>query len=154
VLFLLIRESRPNRILPKKVEQLKKKYAFEGISVGHIEHALDSRTFVRTSLLRPLHLFFTEPIVFAIIIMGATVYTSAYLLTELLPDIYSGFNFNLRQSGLVFLAIGLGAITFPVITRLYDSRIGNKRKQQGRELVPEDKLLGFFIAAPVQAIAL
>jgi hypothetical protein len=103
---------------------------------------------------RPLHLFFTEPIIFTITIMGSTVEASAYLLTEVLPNIYTGFGFDFRESGLVFLALGLGSVTLPILTRLYDSRVGKKRTRQDRSLVPEDKLLGFYIAAPAQAIAL
>ncbi|TLD36375.1 putative MFS multidrug transporter [Venturia nashicola] len=99
-------------------------------------------------------MFFTEPIVFAVTIMGSTVYASAYLLTELVPSIYSGFGLTLQQGGLVFLAIGVGATTLPIPIRLCDSRIGHKRKHQNRDLVPEEKLLGFFIASPVQAISI
>jgi hypothetical protein len=154
LLFLLILESRPSRILQEKVEQLKKKHSFKGISIHHFDHAPDLRTFARTSLLKPIQMFCVEPIVFAITIMGATVYASAYLLTDVIPRIYNGFNFSLRESGLVFLALATGATTFPILTRLYDSRIGNKRKRQERMVVPEDKLLGFFIAAPTQAVAI
>lgn len=154
LLFLLILESRPSRVLQNKVEQLKKTHSFVGISVHHLEHTPDLRNFARTSLLKPIQMFLTELIVIAITIMGATVYASAYLLTDIIPSIYVGFHFSLRESGLVFLALGIGAITFPILTRLYDIRIGNKRKRQQQMLEPEDKLFGFFLAAPAQAIAI
>ncbi|QDS69421.1 hypothetical protein FKW77_005226 [Venturia effusa] len=154
VLFFFTLESRPSRILFNITESLKKKHAIEDISIENVEYVPDLRTFVRNSLAKPSKMFFTEPIVFAVTVMGSTVYASAYLLTELIPGIYRGFGFTLRQGGLVFLAFALGGITFPILTRLHDSSIGKRLARQQRALVPEDKLLGFLIASPVQAISI
>ncbi|QDS72162.1 hypothetical protein FKW77_004542 [Venturia effusa] len=153
IVFIFIRESRPIRILRKEIRRLTLKHNFDHqqLSIRHADHVPDLRTFLRLHLLRPINLFCTEPIVFAVAVMGATVEASAYLMTEVLPKLYEGFGYDIRKSGLVFLALGLGAITLPLLTRLYDARIS---KNKGAGLLPEDKLLGFYIAAPIQAIAL
>lgn len=153
IAFVFIRESRPIRILRKEMRRLSRKHKFDHhhLSIKHKDHVPDLRTFIRINLLRPINLFCTEPIVFAVTIMGATVEASAYLMTEVLPKLYEGFGYDIRQSGLVFLALGLGAVTLPLLTRLYDSRISKKKSDN---LQPEDKLLGFYIAAPIQTVAL
>jgi hypothetical protein len=103
---------------------------------------------------RPIGLFFTEPIVFLVTIMCASVYALLYLFSEGIDLVYTaGFGFSSMTSSLVFLAISVGLLP-SILVRLFDGNIAAKRKKQGRSLLPEDKLLGFLIAAPINAIAL
>lgn len=110
------------------IEKLKKKHGFDEISIEYLEHVPDLRTFTRNLLVKPLRMFFTEPIVFVVTIMGATVYALAYLLTELVPGLYSGFNLTLRQVGLVFLVIGVGG--FPSLQNY--TTVGSATSANGR----------------------
>jgi hypothetical protein len=105
-------------------------------------------------ILRPIGLFFTEPIVFLITIMCGTIYALIYLFTEGIDLVYiSGFGFSTKTSSLVFLALSIGILP-SLLVRILDYSISGKIKKQGRPLVPEDKLMGFLIAAPINAIAL
>ena len=112
-------------------------------------------TFVKTSLILPLRLFFTEPIVFATSLMAATVYGIVYLFAESLPIIYvEEFGFKPRGASLVFLTISIGvALTF--LPRLYDMRIASRLRRKNVPLEPEDKLATLhFAAAPALAAGL
>ncbi|PWY80585.1 subtilisin-like protein [Aspergillus heteromorphus CBS 117.55] len=76
-----------------------------------------------------------------------------YLFTEALPPIYESFGFTPKQACLPFIAIGLG-LSLGLLTRCLDLRIIAQHRQHSRPLLPEDKLTGFWIGAPILAGAL
>lgn len=138
LLSYFIRESRPSRILHLYTQKLGKAHGYDNLSIEHPDHAPTFQEFSRLMITRPVGLFFTEPIVFLITFMCGLdfVYTAS-------------FGFTTLQSSLVFLVIANG-----ILVRLFDGSIAFKRKKQARPLLPEDKFLGFLIAAPINAIAL
>ncbi|KAK1089330.1 hypothetical protein LTR48_000698 [Friedmanniomyces endolithicus] len=86
--------------------------------------------------------------------MAATVYGIIYLFSDALPTIYvDDFGLGAQPASLVFLAIALG-IPLTFLSRIYDIRIANRIQELGRQIEPEDKIFGFYIAAPVLAISL
>lgn len=131
-----------------------KEMDFDGLSVDGENSLPTLKAFVRGSLLLPLRLFFTEPIVWLTSIMAATVYGIVYLFSESLSIVYlDGYGFSVRQASLVILAIGVGVIlTF--LPRFYDIHVVASRRKEGKTLQPEDKLFGFYVAAPVLAAGL
>jgi hypothetical protein len=149
-----MRESRPNRILCRYVKDLELTHDTRVLSVQDIDHIPNFREFSRLMITRPIGLFITEPIVFVVTITCASAYSLIYLFTEALDLIYvTGFGFGRTESALVFLAISVGV--FPsILTRMFDMKIATQKKKQKQPLIPEDKLLGFLIAAPVMALAL
>lgn len=150
-----MQESRPSQLLRQKVKKLCRKTSFASISaVDEVESFPGLKGFCRNSLALPVRLFFTEPIVFATSIMAASVYGVTYLYTEAFTVIYEhGYGFTSKQTSLVLLAIG-GGVLFSFLPRIYDIRICNLRRRQNRPVEPEDKLFGFYAAAPVLAIGL
>lgn len=64
--------------------------------------------FVTTMMLRPIKMFFTEPIVCAVSSMSGTVYASVFLLTPGLTVAYEAFGYTERQASLVFIAWIIG----------------------------------------------
>ena len=68
--------------------------------------------FIRKSLVRPPMLFFTEPIVFALI----------YLLTAAVPAIGAEYGLKPGASMLVLVFVGSGLVA-SVLTRLYDRHV-------------------------------
>lgn len=85
--------------------------------------------------------------------MGATVYGVIYLFTPALPVIYNAppYAFTNLQTSLVSIAIGVG-ILFTFLPRIYDVLL--LRRKDLAAIEPEDKLFGFFVAAPVLAVGL
>ena len=149
-----MQESRPSRVMQKHVSAVSKEHSYDGLSLDD-KHALPTVwEFITSSLLLPLRLFFTEPIVTLASIMAATVYGIMYLFSESFGMVYGdSFGFTPEQSALVILAIAVGIVptTLPM---LYDVRVAGRRQREGRDLQPEDKLFGFYLAAPSLAISL
>jgi hypothetical protein len=154
VLSLFMRESRPSLQLEIQVNKVARETNYKelGVDVGGTPPTFGR--FVQTSLKLPVRLFLTEPLVFTIALMAASVYSFAYLFTEALPVVYSDeFDFTPVQQALVYLALGVGAI-LTVLPRPYDLHVLAKRDRQGVDVTPEDKLFGFYVAAPVLAVGL
>lgn len=96
-LCLGMQESRPSKILRNEKKTIAHKTSFDRLSVEDSEETPDAKTFVRTTLVMPIRLFFTEPIVFFTSIMAATVYGVTYLfVSPLYPPIPKTENLSLR----------------------------------------------------------
>ncbi|KAK1066915.1 hypothetical protein LTR74_006790 [Friedmanniomyces endolithicus] len=128
LLCLLMEESRPSQVLHQQVRKVSKQAGFDQLSADGATLPTIGE-FVRTSLWQPIRLF-TEPIVGAVSIMAATVYGIIYFFSDALPTIYID-------------DFGLGAQPASLVIQ-----------ELGRQIEPEDKLFGFYIAAPVLAISL
>lgn len=153
-LLLAIKESRPSQLLSKIVDDVRKESGDTiHLQIRNPDHAPDFGTFAQVALIRPVRLFFTEPIVFLCSVLSAVAFGLLYLFTEALPVVYNSFGFTPWQSSLSFIPLALGIFS-GTLTRLYDQRIYNRRLQQSRTLEPEDKLAGFAIGAPLLAIGL
>ncbi|KAF2773928.1 MFS multidrug transporter [Teratosphaeria nubilosa] len=150
-------ESRPSLVLQQSVRTISEKTSFDSLSTASEESVPTLAVFARTSLWQPLKLFLTEPIVFVVSIMGATVYAVIYMFSEALSLVYvSGehsYGWSARQGSLVFFAIGIGAV-LSILPRFYDVKVANERRSQYAHIEPEDKLFGFYVAAPVLAAGL
>lgn len=142
MLFLLIRESRPSKIIQRRLDKIKGTTRYAKLTFENPDLVPSFKVFTQTTLIRPVELFFREPVVFAVTFMIATSYATIYLLTECLTLVYSGFGFDDDKTSLVFLAIGVGLIfTLPV--RILDLRIADKRIRSDRTLV--------YISRPIES---
>ncbi|RDL32997.1 uncharacterized protein BP5553_08436 [Venustampulla echinocandica] len=153
ILLLFIKESRPSKLLAKRLSMLHRKTGKLRFRIENPDHVPDFKTFTKTSLRRPIRLFFTEPIVFVVSVMSSAGWALIYLFTEAIPVIYTGFGLTREQSSLMFLAIGVG-ICFGVLPRIHDHTLLRDHDAANKSLHPEDKLLGFAFAAPSLAAGL
>lgn len=151
--FFFTHESRPSVLLSRHLKALRKSETCDDLWIENKDQVPDLRTFTNTMLIRPIHWFFTEPIVCAVTIMSGTIFSSVYLQTEGLTVTYEEFGFSDRQASLVFIAWIVG-LTFTIPLRLNDWRIVSQRLRRKKEVRPEDKIVGFYVAAPVLAVAL
>lgn len=149
-----MQESRPSQVLRQNVRQVVRKTSFDRLTADSVHQLPSASEFVQTTLTQPVRLFFTEPVIFWVSIMGATVYGNIYLFSEALTVVYKdGFHFSERPASLVFLSFGVGILpTF--LPRIYDFMFANRRHRQGLPMEPEDKMFGFYVAAPILAIGL
>lgn len=149
-----MQESRPCQVLRQQVKAVSEEIDFDGLFVDEENSLPTFRAFVTNSLLLPWRLFFTEPIVWLTSVMAATVYGIVYLFSESLLIVYlDGYGFDIRQASLVILATGAG-VFLSFLPRIYDIHIVATRRREGKPLQPEDKLFGFYVAAPVLAAGL
>lgn len=158
-LCLLMQESCPSKVLDARVQKIVKRHKFKHLRTS-LRKGSTLRTrsaeFVRDSLTMPVRLFCGEIIVMLVSFMAAFVYGIVYLFSEALAIVYAssaGFGFTPVQSSLVILAVAV-AIPFTCIMRLWDIRKANRVQKSGREMEPEDKLTGFYWAAPALALGL
>ncbi len=146
-------ESRPSVLLKRHCEIVQKATGYDDLDFENNDKVPNFRTFARTMLIRPIRFFFTEPIITAVSIMSGTIFASIYLQTEGLTVPYQDFGYSERSTSLVYLAWAVGLIlTVPL--RLNDWRIISNRIRFKQNISPEDKITGFYCAAPVLAGAL
>ena len=153
VLLCFIRESRPTQILKTQLRLIQKETGDYSLRIQNPDQVPPVKEFVELTLIRPLRLLFTEPIVFMVSIMSAIAFALIYLFTEALQIVYGSYDFSVPQTSLAFIPIGVGFLA-GTFTRLYDTYALKRHKRAGRPLSPEDKLVGYAIAAPLLAIGL
>ncbi|KAE8313736.1 major facilitator superfamily domain-containing protein [Aspergillus transmontanensis] len=134
LVLMCIKESRPSLLLKDELRR------FEPTILDGKESHLQSWNPDHVPDLHPSHL---SPI----------PYTLIYLFTEALPPVYQAFGFSPISASLPFLAIGIGLL-LSFITRIYDYQVLTHRRKTNHPTVPEDKLTGFVIGAPVFAIGM
>ena len=139
-------------ILNQRLARVRKATGFEDLSCDESSSVPSLSTFATTMLSRPVRFFFTEPIVCTVSIMSATVFGSVYLQTEGIRVIYESFGFGKRRAALPLIAWIVGLL-FTIPFRIHDWRVVSRRLKQGLFVRPEDKILGFYVAAPVLAIS-
>ncbi|KFY48860.1 hypothetical protein V495_00970 [Pseudogymnoascus sp. VKM F-4514 (FW-929)] len=152
LLLFGIRESRPSRLLAQQAAKLQQE---KGISypIHSADVAPSLATFSKIALIRPLRLFFTEPIVFCVSIIASISWGLIYLFAESLPSVYASLGFTGPSTSLAFIPLLLG-IPLSILFRIQDQRALRHREQANLALNPEQKLTGFVIAAPALAIGL
>ena len=103
---------------------------------------------------RPVHMLVTEPIVIAWSSYIAFNFAVLYSFFAAFPLIFSSvYNFDLEQTGLTFLAIGIGCIlasmTFILIDRLVYRKHLAQSHLQGRDgvVAPEHRLYAAMIGS-------
>ncbi|OBT84330.1 hypothetical protein VE02_07271 [Pseudogymnoascus sp. 03VT05] len=152
LLLLFIRESRPSRLLAQQAAKLyhKKRLSYP---IHSADVTPNLATFGRIALIRPLRLFFTEPIVFFVSLMSAISWALIYLFAESLPSVYASLGFTGPSTSLAFIPLLLG-IPLSILFRIHDQRALSRRERANLALNPEQKLTGFVIAAPALAVGL
>lgn len=115
------------------------------------DSALNFRVLVQITLIRPLRLLFTEPIVMIVATLGSVTCALFYLSAEALLLIFESYGWSPQSASLSFIPIIIGCLC-GFFTRLYDYQRLSDRKESGKPLEPEHKLLGFSLAAPSLAI--
>ncbi|KAI9692726.1 MAG: hypothetical protein M1820_009431 [Bogoriella megaspora] len=101
---------------------------------------------VTVTLLRPLHMLFTEPIVAALSIYTAFAFAVLFSFFAAFPVVFGGiYSFDRSQTGLTFIAIGLG-VTLGLLTNIAIDRkvylkIYRRTRAEGGSMVPPEHRL-------------
>jgi hypothetical protein len=97
---------------------------------------------VTVTLFRPVHMLLTEPIVAFMSLYNAFTFSILFAFFEAFPIVFVGvYGFNTYQTGLVFLAVGLGVLLGVVSAIVFDRVLYQK---EHRRIINEGKL----VAAP------
>jgi hypothetical protein len=150
VLCLLLKETRPSLLLEREVSALRIRVPHASLKTLNPDHAPDFKTLLNVTLVRPLRLLLTEPIIIMVAFMGSVTCALYYLFAEALLVIFEQYGWSSRQASLSFLPIAVGSF-FGFLARLYDHRLLCQRRSQRKSLEPENKLFSFVLAAPILA---
>ncbi|KAK3333840.1 major facilitator superfamily transporter [Cercophora scortea] len=79
------------------------------------------KQFLRTSLIRPLHMLATEPIVGLVCLYAACEFATLFTFFAAVPFVFQGvYQFSIEETGLVFLSIVTGCLLGAVTILLCD----------------------------------
>lgn len=153
LLCIAMKESRPSAIGRREIKTIARVTGFDGLFYDSIDSVPSFGAFCETSLILPVRLFCTEPIICLTSIMAATVSAIIYMFPEAFPVVFAdAFGFNPRQCSLVNLAVPVGVL-FTFLPRFYDIKVSNQCRRHNIVAQPEDKIFGFLVAAPILATA-
>lgn len=149
IFCFFLKETRPSILLEKEASVLRKRTVRE-IRTLNPDSVPDVKTLVTVTLLRPLRLLVTEPIVAAVAIMGSVTCALFYLQAESLLLVFEAYGWSTTTASLAFIPVLLGCLASS-LTRFYDNwKLGRILESRGF-VEPEDKLTGFALAAPCLA---
>ncbi|KAK5101764.1 hypothetical protein LTS08_004223 [Lithohypha guttulata] len=148
-----VQESRPTRLLQRKLEAVRKETGHDEVQIHNPDHLPTAQEFIDVALLRPLKLFFTEPIVFFCSVMIGIAFGLIYGLTESLTIVYEEFGFSTQATTLPFIAILVGLL-LTAFSRLYDLRVLGQLAQDNATIDPEAKIRPYVTAITSLVIGL
>ncbi|SJX62955.1 probable mfs-multidrug-resistance transporter [Sporisorium reilianum f. sp. reilianum] len=139
---LLARKAkRLRRLDPKGNKDLYAPHEKNDWSAGSIAHR---------TLLRPFEIMVQEPILVLITIYLSVVYGILYGLFEAIPVIWEmKRGFNLGESGLMFIAVGLGTTIGGTINVFFSLRYRQLTPFWHGMPPPEERLWGSMVAGPI-----
>ena len=152
ILLCTIKESRPSVLLNREVVILRKITGIETLKAHKSGYMPNLSNFIRFSVFLPAKILSIEPLAFTLAMASSIASALLYLLADTLPTVYRLFGFSEEQASLPFIAIMLGVLP-GILTRFLDHRVREKHRREGN-LLPEHKLTGFMIAAPIYAGAI
>ncbi|OJJ37276.1 hypothetical protein ASPWEDRAFT_170761 [Aspergillus wentii DTO 134E9] len=105
------------------------------------EERANLSTMLRTSLLRPFQLLFTEPVVFFFALWAAFAWSVLYINLSVIPLVFeSAYGFSLSKSDAIFTASCTGS-TLALFISIYQEHLASTKWQKGKwNSVPEHRL--------------
>jgi multidrug resistance protein len=148
----LIPETYAPVILKRRAAKLRKETGNMNIITEQEKVKLTLRTIIRTSLIRPITMILTEPVLDLMCMYIMLIYSMLYAFFFAYPVIFGNlYHYNDGMTGLMFIPILIGAgfslLTTPLIEKQFRSICAV------RNPTPEDRLRGALVGAPFIPIA-
>jgi multidrug resistance protein len=149
----LIPETYAPVILKRRASKLRKETGNMNIITEQEKVKLTFRDIIRTSLIRPITMVLTEPVLDLMCMYIVLIYAMLYAFFFAYPVIFGKlYNYNDGQIGLMFIPILIGAGFALVATPFIEKHF--MRIYHVRTPTPEDRLIGALIGAPFIPISL
>lgn len=152
ITVLFLPETFAPILLMRKAKRLRKMDP-EGNKDLYAPHEKSDWSFAgiaHRTLLRPFQILAQEPILVLITIYLSIVYGILYGLFEAVPVIFEmKRGFNLGESGLIFIAVGLGTTIGGIINVVVQLRYRQLTPFWRGMPPPEERLIGSMIAGPI-----
>lgn len=123
-----------------------KKLGIAGPSKAHVSRMAFAKTLLTITLIRPLNMLFTEPVVLFISLYNGFLFAVLYSFFAAYPYVFGEvYHFTTSQSGLTFVGIAIGVILGCISAIVFDQTvyIGKYRralKAGQHAVVPEVRL--------------
>ena len=148
----LIPETYAPVILKRRAARLRKETGNTNIITEQEQKKPSLHEIARTSLIRPITMIFTEPVLDLMCMYIVLIYSMLYAFFFAYPVIFGRlYNYNDGQIGLMFIPILIGAGISLVVTPALENQF--KRICASRAPTPEDRLIAALIGAPFIPIA-
>ena len=156
--ILFTRESYKKMILQRRAKRL----GVEGPPHDDYTPFEFIRHFLRTQLVRPIHMLCTEPIVTLVCLYNGFLFGLLYLFVIASPWVYKTYyGFGITGQSLSFLGLAVGSIIAPLPLILIDHYLYQPRLKKfqdqagsGERFPAENRLYGAMIASFIQPAAL
>ncbi|KAF2117210.1 major facilitator superfamily domain-containing protein [Lophiotrema nucula] len=149
----LIPETYAPVILKRRAAKLRKETGDTNIITEQEKVKLTFAEIAKTSLVRPITMILTEPVLDLMCMYIVLIYAMLYAFFFAYPVIFGElYNYNDGQIGLMFIPILIGA-AFALVATPYCERMF-KKVCEVRKPTPEDRLIGALIGAPFIPISL
>lgn len=153
IIVALIPETYAPVILKRRAAKLRKETGNVNIITEQERNKLTLEEIIRTSLIRPITMIMTEPVLDLMCLYIVLIYAMLYAFFFAYPVIFVElYGYNDGQIGLMFIPILIGAGFALVATPSIEKRF--KAVCHRRKPTPEDRLIGALIGAPFIPIAL
>jgi multidrug resistance protein len=152
VMVGLIPETYSPVILKRRAAKLRKETGNPNIITEQEQTKLTFGEIARTSLIRPITMMLTEPVLDLMCMYIVLIYAMLYAFFFAYPVIFTKlYGYNDGQIGLMFIPILIGAAFALLITPLIEGKF--KQICSMRAPTPEDRLHAALLGAPFIAIA-
>jgi len=139
--------------LKRRAAKLRVKMNNPNIITEQEEVKLTLRDIMRTSLIRPITMILTEPVLDLMCMYIVLIYAMLYAFFFAYPVIFGKlYHYNDGMIGLMFIPILIGAGFALVATPFIEKQFRNTC--QKRDPTPEDRLIGALIGSPFIPISL
>ncbi|KAL2796679.1 putative MFS transporter [Aspergillus keveii] len=152
--FVYLRECHPGTILRKRCERLVKETANPNL---HTEEKAETfATKLLHAFSRPILLFTTQPIIFAMALYMAYLFGTTYLMFATFPEIWTEFYKETPSvAGLNYLSIAIGSfIGLFLQLKLIDRTYHTLKRRNNGTATPEFRMPSLFIGSVLSTIGL
>lgn len=139
-----MRESRPSKLLKKKVDALLKDVPGADLKYHSADPFPDLKIFMKVVFIRPSRMMVTEPILIMVTLLSAISWGIIYLFSESLMGAYKALGLSPSEATLPFIAVIIG-VFLGVIPHSWDIRSLRRKKDLNQEINPEDKIIWFAL---------
>ncbi|KAL7952707.1 cycloheximide resistance protein [Trichoderma compactum] len=147
VALTILRETYPPVLLERKASRRRKETGNPNYR-SRFASDLDLQELVIRSIMRPSKMLILCPIVTASCVYICVLYSIIYVFFSTLPIIFKEvYGFSTFDSGLVFIACGIGTLSGLAYLGYFSDKILEKRVRAERMITPEDRL-PFLVTVP------
>lgn len=152
ILMGSIPETYTPVILKRRAAKLRKETGNPNIVTEQEKYRLTLREIAQTSLIRPITMIMTEPVLDLMCMYIVLIYSMLYAFFFAYPVIFGDlYSYNDGQIGLMFIPILIGAGFALLLTPLIEKQF--KKVCNARDPTPEDRLIAALLGAPFIPIA-